>query len=192
MSGLSRSVTAVAAAVLLVTVCGRASANLVANGGFETGDFTGWSLGGDTTDVAVDAYPNSGAFSASLGNERTGTLGQSIATVPGKTYVVRWYLRNADFSFANTFSASFAGKTVADLADVPAQPSYAGYEYFVQAASTSSQLTFTSTNQWAWDLDDVSVTVAPVPLPAAALLFSTGLAGLAAVGRATRRRSPRG
>jgi hypothetical protein len=75
-----------------------ASANLVNNGGFETGDFTGW-----TTDAAgistISPFSNTGNFAGSFSAIQTAnSLTQNIATTAGATY---------DLSF---FLTEFAGK----------------------------------------------------------------------------------
>ena len=44
------------------------AANIVANGDFETGDFTGWTLTGPQTFTAVDTLaPHTGTFGAYFG-----------------------------------------------------------------------------------------------------------------------------
>ena len=59
-----------AAFVLATFFAGAAQANLVTNPGFETGDFTGWALSGDTTFTGVDGFsPHSGSFGAFLGTD---------------------------------------------------------------------------------------------------------------------------
>jgi hypothetical protein len=54
-----------AAQVLAIFFGGAAQANIVTNPGFETGDFTGWTLSGDTSFTFVEGFfPHSGSFSA--------------------------------------------------------------------------------------------------------------------------------
>lgn len=69
-----------------------ASAQLIQNGGFETGDFTGWSEAG-TAHVQLGSagsnFVHSGTHGASLGS---GTLSQSFATTPGQIYRVDFLL----------------------------------------------------------------------------------------------------
>jgi hypothetical protein len=67
-------------------------AQLITNGGFETGDFTGWSKAG-TVEVKSGSpgsdFVHSGHFGATLGS---GTLSQAFVTNPGQTYKVEFLL----------------------------------------------------------------------------------------------------
>jgi hypothetical protein len=68
--------------------------DLVVNGGFETGDFTGWttpaSPAGDPFWMAVtNTSPNSGVYGAHIGAyPDIGTISQTIATTPGAQYIL--------------------------------------------------------------------------------------------------------
>src|ERR1700722_5175712 len=69
------------------------------NGSFETGDFTDWTLGGNTSTTFVessgfDSYvPESGNFFAALGAVGSlDYLSQTVATTPGQTYVLAYFL----------------------------------------------------------------------------------------------------
>src|SRR5204862_6160179 len=82
---------------------------LVANPGFETGTFSGWTQSGDTgfTTVAT-IMPHTGAFAAHLGPLTEGFLTQTLTTVPGQNYHVSFWLA-LDDGTPNDFSATFAG-----------------------------------------------------------------------------------
>ncbi len=85
-----------AVVLALSTVC---SADILTNGGFETGDFTGWVLGGDLSqpyDARVNTNaPNSGTYAAHIGDEGFNgptTLSQTFNTIGGAFYDVNfWY-----------------------------------------------------------------------------------------------------
>ncbi len=137
---------------------------LVANGGFETGDFTGWTRSGNLGFTSVtnsSFYVNSGTFGASLGPVGSdGILSQTLATTPGQAYIVSFALRSDGF-FANDFSASWGGQTFFSQVNMPA----AGYVplSFTEVAtgsSTTLQLGFRDDPGFL-GLDDVSVIADP-------------------------------
>jgi hypothetical protein len=148
--------------------------NLVVNPGFETGDFTGWTLGGDTRLCLVSTFmPHSGGFSAQLGTPTVnspGTLDQTITTVVGQMYHVDFWLANDLNSNppVNAFSASFAGVSILSLVNASSFPYTHEISGNITATSTSSDLHFSFFNNRHnftasyWYLDDVSVTCASV------------------------------
>jgi len=116
-SFLRSQVWAIAAAVLVIGFDGPASANLLANPGFETGSFAGWTLGGNTSSegVASDGTAVGGAdnpFPPNFVNVRSGsfagyalvkdgddpveriTLTQTISVLPNSNYTVGFWLGN--------------------------------------------------------------------------------------------------
>ena len=69
-------------------------ANLVNNGGFETGTFAGWSQFGDTSNSGISTTaPNSGVYKALFNPMLEGGIEQVLPTVPGTTYDVEFWLR---------------------------------------------------------------------------------------------------
>ena len=82
-----------------------AKANLITNPGFETGDFTGWTKVGlaDVIGTNSGIAPHSGNFQARL---FTGTLTQSVATTPGASYTINFFLALASNQSNNSFSVS--------------------------------------------------------------------------------------
>jgi hypothetical protein len=174
--------------------------NLVANCGFETGDFTSWTLSGnDVPGQAGNAYgvegtdpfdgisPNSGsnqAFFADLPSNAT-TLSQTITTVPNDTYTISFYLAQdtaPSTEYSNAFSASFGGSSLVSLTAMPVQ-GYTEYSYMVDATSASSVLDLTFGNGLGEFLvDDISVvndSIATTPEPPAWTLMLVGLMGSA-------------
>jgi hypothetical protein len=146
------------------SICDAIAGNLVANCGFETGDFTDWTQSGNTgfTGVTGGYYANSGNYGAYLGPVGSdGDLSQTIGTSAG-TYQLQFWL-NSDGSTPNDFAATVNGNTLFSVTDLPAQ-GYTEYTYdFV--ATGPSDLTFSFRNDPGYlGLDDISV-VSTVPEP---------------------------
>jgi len=177
----------VAAAMLASTAV---HADLVTNGGFETGDFTGWTQFGDQTFTAVDVLsPHSGTYAAYFGPANTGGISQLLATTAGTYYDVSFWLMNeADVlgnSGPNSFEFSWDGVVQTTLTNAPAF-GYTQYSYVLQATGSSTQLKLNYQQIPAvWDLDDVS---AAVPEPGSLALAGLAVALVAMQGR--RRRHP--
>jgi hypothetical protein len=175
------------------SICDATPGQLVANCGFETGDFTSWTLAGnDVPGAAGNLYgvegtdpfdgiaPHSGnyqAFFADLDSNAT-TLSQSISTTAGGEYAVSFYLaQDTDPSteYSNEFLASFGGDSLVNLSAIPVE-GYTEYSFVVDATSSSSVLSLTFGNGLGEFLvDDVSVTA--VPEPSAWTLMLVGLMG---------------
>src|SRR6185295_9715610 len=90
-----RAILLATTAATALTGVALAAPNLVTNGGFETGDFTGWSVGGGGN-MGVSTFPNSGTYGAFMGCigaacvttgpsgvGGTGTISQTINLDPG-------------------------------------------------------------------------------------------------------------
>lgn len=164
------------ALLLLATFTGMAvsvhAQNLVANPGFETGDFTGWTLGGNTADSFVtNALPHSGIYAATLGPVGSdGLLSQTLPTTIGQSYTIDFFLDNDSGGGPNDFTAAFGG--VSFTLTNAAQFDYTEFSFPVVATSTSSQLQFSFRNDPGFFyLDDVSVSAA-VPEPSTFALLS--------------------
>ena len=170
-------------------------ANLVVNGGFETGDFTGWTVGpGASSFVFVDtASPHTGLFSAHLGNfGALVALGQMVTTTPGGLYNLSFFLENNSSGTPNEFQVSWDGHLLLDNIDMTAGP-YVMYSFNVVASGTSTDLEFIHRHDPDhFFLDDVAVqdlnrviitqeSVAPEPAGFAFMLL--GIAALAALQR---------
>lgn len=193
---MRRMLLAAAVFALMIGAGRDARANLVVNGGFETGDFTGWTAGGnfEFTSVlpsGVDGFnAQDGSFFALLGPVGAdATLLQStLATTAGQTYTFSWYL-GSDGGTHNDFSAQWNGTTIFSAADIPDdRPNLTQYSYTVTATSSMSTITFAFRNDPSYlALDAVSVeAVTAAPEPSTALGGS--VAALAGLGFAWRRR----
>ena len=136
--------------------CTVVAGNLVQNCGFETGDFTGWIQGGDTSYTSVDTCGHSGNYCVHTGpTGYNGTLTQSLSTTG--TCMLSFWVNNA--GQASRFSVEWNAKTVFIHDYVP---DFSNYEQFtlngLPGGSGTSFLTFTFYNQPSYiNLDDVVV-----------------------------------
>jgi hypothetical protein len=184
--------------VLCVALSGHALAdsNLVANPGFESGDFTSWTQGGNTgatgvTTAGFDGFdPHSGTFFAFLGPVGSdGTLSQNLATTAGQSYTFSWFL-GSDGALPNDFSATWNGTTIFSETSIPStRPDYTPFTFTEVATGPTTTIMFSFRNDPAYlALDDISVTTASgaVPEPSSLVLAAIGI--LTFAGYAGRRR----
>jgi len=153
------------------------------NGGFETGDFTGWTGIGDTTFNGVQCpgpssvvfQGNCSAFFGPVGT--TGGISQVVTgLIPGSQYDISFAFE-ADGGTPSSFQAQFGASTLLSLTNPPAGP-YTLYSFSQTASATSETLSFAFRDDPGFlNLDAVSVTPA-VPEPASLALIGVGLTGL--------------
>jgi hypothetical protein len=164
--------TSVASAAFNVTVNVPAappppsSANLVINGDFETGDFTGWMLSGNVAPLSygpqtfITSNAESGQYAAGLGSVGSdGTLSQNIQTTAGQNYTLDFWLANA-IGGPDDFTVKWNGQTLLALNNASAQ-GYTEYTFNVVGTAGTSNLEFDFRQDPAsWSLDNISVTAA--------------------------------
>jgi hypothetical protein len=181
----------------LVAICGgRAQADLVVNGGFETetpaGCQTaanpspcdvpppGWTITSDG--VSIDTvFPNSGtydiAFSTPSTDPNIGMLSQAITTTVGQNYTLTFFVVNEAGFPLNTFTVSYG--TFTDTISGDEAPFAYTEESFTVSGAGAANLVFEGINDpAAWNLDDVSLNQIAVPAP----VIGRGLTVFLAVG----------
>jgi PEP-CTERM motif len=180
------------AALLLSTQLMSAKAELIRNGGFESG-FWGWDLSGNTTGFTFvgETTVHSGRFAAVLfPHGLLGYMSQVIPTVPGETYRLTYWLANIGApDVSNWFDVQWDGATVTRRID--SDPfEFTEFSLDLLALDPFTTLEFGFRNYPSyWILDDVSVALAPaaVPEPGTLALFGSTLLGMTALRRRRRR-----
>jgi hypothetical protein len=180
-----------AAAIL---AAGSASAaNLLVNGSFETGDFTGWFNTGNTGLTSVQGpgsvyaaqdgshYVYFGAVGSDYG------LNQTFSDTAGQSYIVSYWVA-ANEGGTSDVNAYINGTLLQSINPVPIQP-YTEYS-FSFVGTGSDTLTLGLRDDPSFDaLDNVSVTAtsAGVPEPAAWAMMISGLFGMGVALRSRKR-----
>lgn len=181
-TSLSRTISRAIAVAALAALSGPASAsgvNLVTNGGFETGNFTGWTPIGATGFNGVQC-PGVGALQGSCDAffGPIGSLGgiqQTLATTAGAQYFIS-FIFNSDGGTPGNFIVDFGGQNLLNLVNPPSAGNQTfAFNAIATAASTVLKFQFRDDPGFVL-LDGVQV----IPEPASLGLVSLALLGLAA------------
>lgn len=156
--------------------------NLVSNGDFETGDFTGWNNDGNqSVGVNSPAPSNNGTNVAYFG--KVGSLGfisQTIATTAGENYQLSYQLYS-DNKTPNEFQVELNNNTLFDKVNIAAQP-FTTYDFnFVGTGSDT--IGFGGRNDPTWlQLDNVAVnTTAATSVPEPLTIVGTLIGAVAVI-----------
>ena len=134
--------------------------NIVSNGGFETGDFIGWDLNADETQVGkIKGAVHSGHYGAELGQMGTlGYLSQTLPTTAGHDYLLSLWIHNPIYySNPNEFLIQWEGATIYDKFNLPLG-NWTNLKFTVTATSSGSLLLFGFRDDpYFLGLDDITV-----------------------------------
>jgi hypothetical protein len=165
----------------------QAEPNLVVNGGFEAGDFTGWTESGDLSPClfvgtigdegsdgscfpATAIAPQSGNFAAFLGNnDADAFLSQNIVTnTPNSTYTISFWLASQSAVPPTDFYVYWGSQMLTYMGNLP----QFGWRQYMFAGLTAAGPTTTLEFGFRDDatyiaLDNISVVDPVVPEPSA-------------------------
>jgi len=141
--------------------------SIVQNGGFETGDFTDWTLAGQGGALVNDEVTtgtniaHSGTYGAELGDPNLATLSQTLPTVSGQDYLLSLWLNNLGSAPVEQFLVKWNGVLLYNLVNPPAFQ-WTHLQFVVTASGASTVLQFGAQNEPSvFDLDEISA--APIP-----------------------------
>jgi hypothetical protein len=140
---------------------------LLQNGGFELGNFNGWTQSGNAwgeSVIGTAPFVHSGGYGAKLGP--TGTLGylsQNVATSIGQSYLISCWL-NSDGLTPNEFLISWNGATLFDGVNLAAT-GWTNLQFLAAATATNTVLELGFRDDPGYlGLDDLSVVPASLSI----------------------------
>lgn len=189
MMNLIKCGAAFAAASVLGAGSAATAGNLVTNGGFETGDFTGWTTNPASFPMYIEAsIVESGTWSAQIAGYygNPDLLSQTLSTTAGMHYTFSFGLYQLLGGPPITLDVQWDGNTIFSQFN----PSFGNTWQDVSASvvgTGSDTITFISANSPAYTyVDNISVTgsaSAPEPISWALTLIGLGGVGSALRGR---------
>jgi hypothetical protein len=169
----------------------------LANPGFETGDFSGWTLGGsclDATDLGagpcwsgIAANPvYEGTYAARFGSQPESSTLSQFVDLPSGSYTLNFYLRlttanpkgSNTFDPANYIYVNWGGHQIGSLESLDASTVWSKYSFDLESYGASSLL-FEFRQDFVGDffIDDITLDTR-TPEPGTICLFGLGLACL--------------
>jgi hypothetical protein len=148
--------------------------SIIQNGGFETHDFSYWTLSGNTNSVAIlgSLYSHSGTWGAGL--KASGSLGyisQTVPTAAGQNYLLSLWLyspsnpTSGHQTTPNEFLVVWGGTTLFDQTNMPVI-GWTNLLFIVTPTTSSTVLQFGFRDDpWRLCLDDVSLWPWPIAAP---------------------------
>ncbi len=154
---LERAIGAVAASIGLAL---SAQAQIVVNGSFETGDFTGWTQFGDSGFDGVDGfYPHTGAYQAYFGSGTSSGIRQNLVANAGDRLTVQFWITTDFGDIPNSCSVTLDGQPVSDLVNFR-NTIWRTFSATITVTHANPELVFTLMNASDYfELDDVTVTL---------------------------------
>ena len=174
------------AASTAIGACSPAIAgNLVVNGGFETGDFTGWTANAVSYPMYIVTSPvEEGTYAAQIAgySYRPDVLSQTLTTTSGQGYTLSFWRYQQNVGPVTEVNVTWDGATIfSETLTGPGDVSYQQFTAHVVGTGLDT-LAFTAANDPGWTyVDNISVAI---PEPAT---WAMALAGFAALGFAAFR-----
>jgi hypothetical protein len=186
---------------LFATILAASAQELVTNGGFETADFSGWTVNDPSTFTLIGTnsinFPgsHSGNNYALLGaSPAAGSLSQTFNTSAGESYNISfWLASDRTTTVDNSFQVLWNGVSIFSQVNVPAPGftnSYANFTFTNAAAGSTSTLEFRYVNNDDYfRLDDVSVSIVPEASTTSLALIGFGALSFVAYRKTKRNRA---
>ena len=184
---MKKAYSLAAACGLLLAITAISRADLVINGGFETGDFTGWTTGG-TLEVKPGApgsnFVNTGSHGVTLG---AALLSQAFVTTPGHVYDLSIWMNEIPLGGVGLLEIKWDNWSVPPgtdygtitllnsfaMPDPIVGPGWAKYDFMILALGNVSTLEFNAQTQAVTypnniGIDDISLNdtgiIQPLPI----------------------------
>ena len=151
----------VTSAIALGTLTEDAGASVAVNGGFETGDLTGW--------IGSGAHVDPTFIGGELGNYAarligTGSLEQDVATTAGQHYTLSFYVAGDPDASSDSFTAFWDGTQILGQTDVAGGFTKYTFDVIGDGLHPVSQLVFDfATDGSGLFVDQISVSPTPGP-----------------------------